>query len=135
MKNLAISQRYVFFLATNILIVLAIITSIAFASPSNKWRIEVSEGSNSNGTIIFRISPVDGEFTDISVDVMDHTPENMVAYKIRDALLSGLSEQHYNIEVDDGEDILIKRKSGSPDFDLNLVSNSVKSVRINLDRE
>ena len=127
------SHRYVLYALC--LLTLAILSSMTFAAPSNKWRIEVSEGSNSDGTIIFRISPVNGEFTDISVDVKDKTPENFVAYKIRDALLSALDNSQYKIEVDDGEDILIKKGSGTPNFDLNLVSNSVKSVRINLDRE
>ena len=41
----------------------------------------------------------------------------------------------FKVEVDDGEDVLVKKKGRQPDFDLKLVSNSVEAVRILLDRE
>jgi hypothetical protein len=31
--------------------------------------------------------------------------------------------------------VLVKKPSGEPDFDLEVVSNTVKGIRINLDRE
>ena len=63
------------------------------------------------------------------------TRENRVATKIKKAFEKALPWKNYKVEKDDGEDVLVKRRFLSPIFDLELVSNSVKAVRINLDRE
>ena len=46
-----------------------------------------------------------------------------------------LPGDEYNIEVDDGEDVLVKKRSGAKDFDLTLASSDVKSVRIDVEKE
>lgn len=102
---------------------------------SNKWRIEVSEGANNDGTILFRVTPKDGAPVDVSVAIKDGRGEDGVARDIRDAFKATLDSKEYHAEVDDGEDVLVKKKGGQPDFDLVLVSNTVKAVRIKLDRE
>ena len=38
---------------------------------SNKWRIEVSDGANNDGTILFRVTPKDGAPVDVSVAIKD----------------------------------------------------------------
>lgn len=119
-----------FFLA-----VFGMLSPPADAKPSNKWRIEVSEGANSTGEIVFRIEPIGGQAIEVRVPVADGTRENNVAKAIRDAMKAELPADGYHVEVDDGEDVLVKKKGGAADFDLVLVGNSVKSVRINLDRE
>ena len=58
-----------------------------------------------------------------------------VARKIRDVLRAKLDSKAFSVEVDDGEDVLVKKAHSQPNFGLKLVSNSVKAVRINLDRE
>lgn len=107
----------------------------AFASPSNKWRIQCSEGAKSTGEIVFRLTPKGGTAFDVTVPIPDGTSENHVARIIRDTLRQKLDPAKFHIEVDDGEDVLVKRKSGQPNFDLKVVSNTVKAVRIGLDRE
>ncbi|MGD8252531.1 MAG: hypothetical protein PVF20_09465 [Desulfobacterales bacterium] len=119
-----------FFLA-----VFGMLSPPADAKPSNKWRIEVSEGAKSTGEIVFRIEPIGGQAIEVRVPVADGTRENNVAKAIRDAMKAELPADGYHVEVDDGEDVLVKKKGGAADFDLVLVGNSVKSVRINLDRE
>jgi len=74
----------------------------------NEWRIECSEGANSDGTIVFRVTRKGGAPIEVTVAIKDGTGKNSLAHRIRDAF---------------------------DDFSLELVSNSVKSVRINLDRE
>ena len=52
--------------------------------------------------------------------------------------VSGLKEQvgdRFHVERDDGEDVLIKKRRGNSDFGVEIMSNSVKGVRINIDRE
>lgn len=106
----------------------------AAPSYSNKWRIEVSEGANSDGTILFRVTPKDGTATDVSVAIKKGRGENHIAQDIRDAMKSTLDKKKFHAEVDDGEDVLVKRRSG-PDFALVLVESSVEGVRITIEKE
>jgi hypothetical protein len=109
--------------------------SAAALSSSNKWRIEVSEGANSDGEIVFHVTPNGGEAIEVRVAVKDGTRENKVAKTISNAFAAQLPEDQYNVEVDDGEDVLVKKKGGADNFDLSLVSSTVKSVRIDVEKE
>lgn len=61
--------------------------------------------------------------------------ENGVARDIRDALAAQLSSGRFAVEVDDGEDVLLKRLDGQPDFALEVVQSSVPGTRVEMDRE
>ena len=114
----------------------ALATSVrAEIRPENKWRIQCSESAKSDGTILFRITPEGGATIEVAVQVARGTGENAVARRIRDAFRATLPADAFHVEVDDGEDVLVKRKGSHPKFALVLVSNDVKSVRIRLDRE
>ncbi|KRG69819.1 hypothetical protein ABB29_08475 [Pseudoxanthomonas dokdonensis] len=106
----------------------------AWAKPSNKWRLEVSEGANSDGVIVVEIVPEGGTATDISIQIKDGTGENHVARVIKDALEQQLGKG-YHVEVDDGEDVLVKAKSGTPHFDMVIKQQTVTGVRLHLQRE
>jgi hypothetical protein len=101
---------------------------------SNKWRIEISEGAKSDGNLLFRLTPKDGTATDVSVAIKDGRSENNVASDVRDALKAALDEKAYKVEKDDGEDVLVKKRSGK-DFSLVLVESTVKAVRVNVEKE
>jgi ABC-type glycerol-3-phosphate transport system substrate-binding protein len=125
-------------ISTRILTAMALIGLAAtpvFASPSNKWRIEVSESAKSDGEIIFYMTPEGSEPIEIRVAIDDGTGETKVARKIHAAFQKALPGKQYNVEVDDGEDVLVKKRADGAKFDLALVTSSVKSVRIKLDRE
>ena len=113
----------------------ALLAAAAFARPSNKWRIECSEGAKSDGVLVFHLQPEGGVVQVIEVTVARGTGENAVARRIRDVFREQLPPERYHVEVDDGEDVLVKKKRDTPDFDLRLESNTVKAVRIHLDRE
>ena len=102
---------------------------------SNKWRIEVSEGAKSDGEILFHVTPKGGATQEVRVVVIDKTSENGVARAIEHAFKQQLDAARYEAEVDDGEDVLVEKKSAEPVFALQFVTSTVKSVRINLDRE
>jgi hypothetical protein len=104
-------------------------------SASNKWRIEVSEGANTAGTIAFRVTPSQGSGTDIAVDIAEGRSENDIADDIRDALAAKLPADRYTVETDDGEDVLVKKVDGQPDFTVALVSSDVEGTRVNLQHE
>lgn len=110
--------------------------SFADASPtSNKWRIEMSGHALTTGEIVFRVTPRQGEAVDVSVGIKSGRAENNVAQDVRDALAARLSPDRYSVEVDDGEDILIKKKDGQPDFALELIESNVQNVSIKVEGE
>lgn len=124
-------------------IAVAIVSSIllatlafADASPtSNKWRIELSGQALTTGELVFRVTPRQGEATDISVNIRSGREENNVARDVRDAFAAKLSPERFSVEVDDGEDILVKKKEGQPDFALELVEANVQNVSIKVEGE
>jgi hypothetical protein len=101
---------------------------------SNKWRVEVSEGAKSDGTILFRVTPKDGTAVDVPVAIKDGTSENHVARTIRDAFRATLDKDEFHSETDDGEDVLLKKRKG-PNFELKFVESDVKAVRIRVKKE
>ena len=105
------------------------------SSLSNKWRIQVSEGAKSTGNLVFRITPDGQASTDVSVGIVEGARENKIASVIRDAFRAQLPPDGFHIERDDGEDVLVKRRGDTPRFALALISSTVKSVRIRLDKE
>jgi len=110
--------------------------AFADASPtSNKWRIEMSGQALTTGEILFRVTPRQGESVDVSVGIKSGRAENNVAKDVRDAFAAKLSPERYTVEVDDGEDILIKKKDGQPDFALELVDSNVRNVNIKVEGE
>jgi hypothetical protein len=133
MTTLSAKTAFVSFVALS-LAGLAASPAIA-SSTSNKWRIEVSEGANSHGYIVFMVAPEGGELIEVRVEIDNGTGENKVARKIRDAFERALPDDRFHVEVDDGEDVLVKKKGQGKNFNLTMVSSSVKSVRIDIEKE
>jgi len=102
---------------------------------SNAWRIEVSEGANSDGEILFRVTPKGGATQDVKVVIDDGTSEDHVARVIKNTFEDQLDTSKYDIEMDDEEDVLIKKDLTEPRFALVVVSSTVKSVRLHLQKE
>ena len=46
-----------------------------------------------------------------------------------------MASGQYNVEVDDGEDVLIKKQGGERDFVITVVENTVQGVRVEIDAE
>ena len=105
------------------------------SATSNKWRIEMSGQALTSGDIVFRVTPRQGEPVDVSVAIKSGREENNVAKDVRDALAAKLSPERFSVEVDDGEDILIKKKDGQPDFAIDLVESNVRNVSIKVEGE
>jgi hypothetical protein len=121
------------FLATAALLLNA--AQAAEPNPSNKWRLQFSGGANSDGTIVLLISPEGGTPIEASIAIKDGAGENSVAAAVVKGLKAQLSKDHFKVERDDGEDVLIKKRRGAPDFDVTIVSNDVKGVRISPEHE
>ena len=101
---------------------------------SNKWRLEVSEGANNEGVIRFRFTPKDGTAFEIPVNLKDGRGEDGVARDIRDTFKKSLDKDYYKVELDDGEDVLVKVRKGAP-VAIEIAEQTVKGTRINLDPE
>jgi hypothetical protein len=102
---------------------------------SNSWRIEVSEGANSDGEFVFHVTPKGGKTQVVTVKVDDGESEDRVARTIKNAFEKQLDTSKYDIEIDDGEDVLVKKDLTEPRFALEVVSSTVKSVRLRLQKE
>jgi len=100
----------------------------------NKWRLEFSGNAESAGRIVLQLAPAMGEPVRATVEVAKGRSENGVARSVRDALQAQAGGR-YDIEVDDGEDVLVKRHDGERDFVVTIVENSVQGVRIDVDAE
>ena len=109
--------------------------SSAKLSYSNAWRIEVSEGANSDGEILFRVTPKGGATQDLRVVIDDGTSEDHVARVIKNTFEDQLYTSRYDIEMDDEEDVLVKKDLTEPRFALEVVSSTVKSVRLRVQKE
>ena len=116
-------------------LMLAALASADTAPTANKWRIEMSGQALTTGEIHFRVTPRQGESVDVNVGIKSGRAENNVAKDVRDALAAKLSPDRYTVEVDDGEDILVKKKDGQPDFALELVESNVQNVSIKVEGE
>ena len=120
----------------------AIVSSLALAAlafggapTSNKWRIELDGQPRSTGSLQFRVTPRQGDSTDVVVNIRSGRAENNVAKDVRDAFAARLSPERYTVEVDDGEDVLIKKKEGQPDFALELIDSNVQHVNVKVEGE
>jgi hypothetical protein len=71
----------------------------------------------------------------VSVNIAKGRSENGVARDIRDAFRAQLPPERFQAEEDDGEDVLVKKKNGQPDFAIELAGSTVPEVRLNLQRE
>jgi hypothetical protein len=108
--------------------------SFADLKYSNKWRIEVKEGANNDGTARFRVTPKGEAPIEVIVTIKEGRSENGVAADVKNALKAALDDKHFSVEGDDFEDVLVKSKKG-PDFSLELVEETLKGTHFDVERE
>ncbi|MGQ4583606.1 hypothetical protein [Lysobacter sp. F60174L2] len=121
-------------MAAAILLMLVVSLS-ALAKPSNKWRIEMDGRAKVDGEIELSIVPEGGVATNVVVVIPEGTSENSAARIIRDVLRKTFGKDVYHVEVDDGEDVLVKKRGSTPRFDLIVVRNTADGLRSHLQRE
>ena len=96
--------------------------------------LEVSGNAKTAGQIVVQVSPEKGEPIRATAQIPAGTAENDVARNVSTALQMAASG-HYSVEVDDGEDVLVKKKDGERDFAVTVVENTVQGVTVNVDTE
>jgi hypothetical protein len=106
----------------------------ALAADSNKWRLEFSGAAESAGEMVFEIVPEGREAVQVRVAIERNDGENRVARKVK-AAIDRQAGRWVDAELDDGEDVLVKRGLFRPRVSIALVTSTVKDVRINFDKE
>jgi hypothetical protein len=112
-------------------VALGLLSAVALAEPSKKWRINLNHRVDNDCTIVFRVSPVGGTPIDVETKIPAGTGENKAAKLIRDSFKVSLGEG-YHVETDDGESVVIKRRKDTPEFELALQSSNAMGLTIEL---
>ncbi len=113
---------------------ITLVTSVQ-ASPSNKWRLIFNGNAQSDGVIILKFHPKDGLPIETKTPIKKGSGENAVAKAVVKSLQAQLPKDKFHIERDDWEDVLVKKRFGTSNFDFEVVSNTVKGVRTKLKKE
>lgn len=106
----------------------------ALAVDSNKWRLEFSGAAESAGEMVLEIVPKGRAAIQVRVAIERNDGENRVARKVKTAI-DRQAGRWVDAELDDGEDVLVKRGLFRPRVSIVLISSTVKDVRINFDKE
>jgi hypothetical protein len=108
----------------------------AAAAPAKKlsytddYRISVNHDADSDGTVVFQVvTKKDAKTTDITAQIRKGTSENAISRAIKAAFKEQLGTHGYNIEGEDGENVIIEG-SGGREYSLVLVSSTVKGVDV-----
>jgi hypothetical protein len=104
-------------------------------SYTDDYRISVDEDAESDGEIVFGLTPKGGTTQDVKVAIKKGTSENNVAGEIKKAFVAQIGTKDYNIEMEDGENVIIERSMGAKDYSLVLVSSTVKGVTVKVHRD
>ena len=104
-------------------------------SYTDDYRIAVNHDAESDGVILFRVTPKGGTAQDVTVNIKKGTSENSVAQEIKKAFEQQLGTKQQNIEMEDGENVIIERSMGNEDISLVLVSSTVMGITVKVHRD
>jgi hypothetical protein len=118
-----------------VLVLATAFSSSSLAAPSNKWRVEMDGRAKVDGEIELSLAPEGGAPSSVVVAIPRGTSENRAARVVRDAIRQAFGKDVYHVEIDDGEDVLVKAHGSTPHFDLVVVRNTADGLRVHLQRE
>ena len=102
--------------------------------PSGKWKLEMDNSSASEGEIVLRFAPVNMTPVDVTTKFPKGVGENEAARILRDSLKAALGKG-YKIQVDDGEEVLIRKNGKTPKFEITQVSSTVEGLIVKIKRD
>jgi hypothetical protein len=102
---------------------------------TDDYRISVDEDAESDGEIVFGLTPKGGTTQEVKVAIKKGTGENNVADEIKKAFVAQIGTKDSNIEMEDGESVIIERSMGAKDYSLVLASSTVKGVTVKVHRD
>ena len=111
---------------------LVCLSATAYAKPSGNWRVEFNHQADNDGSIVLRIAPVEGGGAPVDVEtkIPKGTTENKVADLVVASLKATLGTKNYRIGTDDGEDVVIKKRGKTKNFELTMVSTTLTGLEI-----
>jgi hypothetical protein len=108
--------------------------STAYAKPSGSWRIVFNHVADNEGTLVLRIAPIEGAPIDVATTIPANTSENNVADLVSKSLKATLGTEKFRIGVDDGEEVVIKKRGKTKNFELTMVSTTLTGLTIKIVR-
>ena len=111
--------------------VLVAFATLAAAEPDSKWRLKFDHWAEVDGELVLRIAPLNGTPIDVSTRISKDTTENQAAELVSGALKAQLGKG-YKVEVDDGDDVMIRKSGNTPKFEVSLVSSSVTGLNLKI---
>ncbi len=105
----------------------------AAPKPSSKWRVEFNHWSESEGELVLRITPAEGDPIEVTTRIPNSTRENLAADLLAGSLKGQLGGG-YTVKVDDGEDVVIKTKGKTPKFVLSIANSTVTGLKVKIKR-
>lgn len=108
--------------------------SVGAQQTENKWRLEFSGNAESAGEVTLALAPEGEAAVIVTVPIAEDTRENDIASAVANQLRLRVGDT-YQVERDDGEDVLVKRRTGEKKFSVGLVDNTVEGLSLALDRE
>ena len=102
---------------------------------SNKWRLEFNGRADSSGEIVIQITVPESQSWRITVEIPKGMSENTIAKLVKNTLKAQLPGDVFKIERDDWEDVLIKKRMGSDNFEVMIIANTVRGVEMDLEKE
>ena len=115
-------------------LILVVASASAMAVPSAGWRLQFDGSAGSDGEIVFVVTPDGGTPEEIVVAVGRADSENQVAHKAMVALQQAAGTD-YAIEMDDGEEIVVRQREGVELFEVGVARNSVDGISVEFDPE
>jgi hypothetical protein len=115
-------------------LLLAVGASIAQADSAAKWRIQFGDYTNNDGAITFHVAPDGGTAVDVETKIKKGTGASTVARSVKDSLKASLGKG-YDVETDDGQDVIIRAVSKTPKFDLTLAGSTVAGLSVRFKKE
>lgn len=131
----AASGRHPVWQQVVVFVLAMVVAAGVMASPSNKWRVKMDGKASIDGEIELSFTPEGAVASSVVIPIPAGTHENAAARIVRDALKSHFGKDVYKIETDDGEDVLVKKRGKTPDFEIVVVRNTAEGLRVGLHRE
>ena len=128
------TRRRTHYVAVACALAAALLASGAFAQYSARWRVQLGDEAKSEGSLIFNVEQQAGSTLQVFVEIAGGSPRNVMAAAIRDAFREQLPQEAFEIEVDDRDSVLLRKKGDAAEFDVTLLRSTVTGLRVKLDR-
>ena len=114
-----------------IALILVVASASAMAVPSAGWRLQFDGAAASDGELVIVVTPDGGTPEEVVVAV---GRADQVAHKALVALQQAAGS-NYSIEMDDGEEIVVRQRDGVELFEIAVARNTVDGVSVEFDPE